>query len=240
MANILRIPANSEIEMMVIRDSVQDKFDVVDFVFDYINAAAFPTAWAYWKMEEMSGTRMDSSGNGHDWPSYNSPGCGTGKLGNALTSSTNSDGLRKDAPDFWPIDINTQFTISFWAKIAINGGIDFNTNMGIWLEGWAGHGIGGYISCNMNWIDIPYTYPADEWMFVVIYHDGTGLYLEINNTAVANSPGAHEREDDLGTTYVFGIASGAMAFDEVGIWLQALTPAQRSQLWNNGAGWSPY
>ena len=239
MTRILRIPANSQAYLTAMRDSAQDKFDVVDYVFPYLNAMDFPAAWAYWKMDESSGTRADATGNGHHLPQSGSPGYDTGKIGNAVISSSNSDGLRLEEIA-WPVTGN--FMIAMWIKIAADGGVDFNSNMGIWAEA-IGSNWYMYAATDACFAESAYIYSLDEWHFICVYHDGVGLYIEIDGVEAASDLGAHGITDPYGVTYIYGLPAGQASWDEVGIWVgdnATAAIARRAELYNGGAGWSPY
>ena len=86
MTNIIKIPANTRMRMKAVRDEAADKFDVVDMSFKFEDAA-FPTPWAYWKMEEDGTDRIDATGNGHDlspWGYTQYPERIAGKIDNAV------------------------------------------------------------------------------------------------------------------------------------------------------------
>jgi hypothetical protein len=97
-------------------------------------------------------------------------------------------------------------------------------------------------------VESDYIY-AEGWHFICLYYDGTGLYLEVDNGLVDSDLGSWEDYGvDLGPWSIWPWvdhsegydASHGVGFDEVGIWLVALTEAQRTYLYNSGAGRTLY
>jgi hypothetical protein len=71
---------------------------------------------AYWKLEEASGTRFDSSGAGINLTAINNPGNAAGKIGNALSTvaaSSQHVGVTNNAAMKWG---GGDFSISYWVK----------------------------------------------------------------------------------------------------------------------------
>ncbi len=110
------------------------------------------------------------------------------------------------------------------------------TTCGYYDAEWVWHEL--FITTDPN----SYTLESDTWHFVCVYYDGTGLYMEIDNVLFGSDLGKHNIPTSP-TRIIVGNAvhSGTQSYiDEAGIWDVALTADQRSQLWNSGAGWSPY
>lgn len=253
MTNILRIPANTQAYLTAIRDAAADKFDVMEFTYQYGNQASFPPAWAYWKMEEASGNRLDSSGNNRtlSLDSGYAVGYDLGILGNCSKFTANNQALIMS--EEWDTRGDTKFTITCWMKMVANAGgthrvLELTSNVVLWMKSdnmtkcyfEAGSESGGAVSWAI--------YDFNVWYFVCVYYDGTGLHLEVNNVEVASDAvvPTFDLVDEFswGGTWVGYPHPSASPptgyFDEVGIWLQALTAGQRAQLYNSGAGWSPY
>ena len=75
---------------------------------------------AYWKMDELSGDRVDSHGVYHLSPYEGDPASGTGKFGNAINfKKTKAKLIHNTVPTNMKININN-FAISCWVNIGNN------------------------------------------------------------------------------------------------------------------------
>lgn len=84
----------------------------------------------YWKMDEDSGSRYDSSGNGNTLTDYNTVGSGSGKYGNAgLFVNTNSEYLRIDDNQSLSSE-NSDLFVSAWIYLNSTGGRDIMAKRG--------------------------------------------------------------------------------------------------------------
>lgn len=203
--------------------------------------AGFAPAWAYWTFDEVTGDYLDVSGNGRTMFRQGAPASVPGIVDQAMSVDTNTKGCSR--PDAWPTA--GHFMIAFWAKLSsVGGGLDFNSNVGIYMEGGAADIQSGYVTTDDRWIDIPAGISTDALHFFVIYHDGTGLFLEVDNVPAANDPGASGFAGPYATSSIYGIPGGIAAVaDECGIWVGAdadTAIAARATLWNGGAGINPY
>lgn len=259
MTNILRIPANSQGYLTAIRDNAVDKFDVVDFTYNYLNSD-FPEAWAYWKLEEASGTRVDSSGNDrHLAPAgANLPDSSTGVLGNQAHFTGNASSQnRLELAECWDPSGDKQFTYSFWVKspeVPLTSYASFiiTSNLSVTIQGAYGdYGEEGLIvTVNTEdpwnlWIsgdpDVYLLPPGVSAHFFIVY-DGVGLYVYVDNVLAMSASGSHGMTANMDVVK-FGMPAHSSVeswVDEFGIWEVALTAEQRAQLYNSGAGWSPY
>lgn len=74
-------------------------------------------AIAYWKMDEASGTRADSTGHGYNLSQVNSVGSTTGKINNAIICDNNLDYIRYTGSG---LSLgNTNYAFSFWTKFSV-------------------------------------------------------------------------------------------------------------------------
>jgi len=270
MTKILRIPANSQAYLLAKRDSARDKFDVTKFVFGYENAAAFPPAWAYWKMEEESGTRYDATegeepyGYTRDLIELNDPiGHSSGKLGNAAHFAE-TDGILQSLGIYYaPTFILTggvHWMYTFWWKHhVISSGDDvsiyFDAGGTLGLDGSFGIEEGNDLGLfYFDWYQVGWQNPTvvnsghivtpDEWHFICLYWNGT-LHLEIDNVLVDSDVGGggmiYNSTPSWGGLYPYGYMNCDL--DDHGWWIgddadEAI--ARRAELYNGGAGWSPY
>lgn len=249
--SIIKLPANSQALVEIVYDKNQSKFDVLSMEYNYMNGAAFPAAWAYYKFEEESGTRYDSSGNGnhlHDGiEGYTPSSNDTGKIGNCIkfVHDDGSPGLYADIS--W-VPSGGLFTFAFWFK-ATGGGssrsaCDINSNIDIDMK-WNADGskFKIVVAGDYYYFATGYDCNPDTWYFIVIYGDGTGVFIDVNNTCVASDTQyGPELVSNYGVTYIAasGYAGQTCWLDELWIGPTCLTSEQRTQLYNGGAGWSPY
>ena len=120
MANIFRIPANSKAYLFATVDEATGKFDVTKLAV-VPRPDPFPTPWGYWKLEEESGNRIDSTGNGHTLTPdgyAHSPTQATGKVGNCaeFVGDGYSDSPHFQISDSFPLGTDQNFTVAFWLK----------------------------------------------------------------------------------------------------------------------------
>lgn len=260
MSRIIRLPANSQAYVKVLRDGNQGTFDAKLMRYGYVNPPAFPAAWAYWKLNEASGSRLDSSGNGrHLTPQGTTlPDSAAGVLGDAAHfTGSNLVQNRLELSECWNPADDAKFTYSFWVKSPAVDGSSYSSfiltsNLSVTIQGAYGfYGSDGLIvTVNTEdpwnlWIGGDpgvYLLPDDTWHHFFIVYDGVGLYVCVDNVLEMSATGTHGMTDNMnivkfGMPDMTGVESWAQHF---GIWTSALTSAQGSQLFNSGAGWSPY
>lgn len=242
-AQIFRIPTSSELYLTAIRDDLDDTFDVIDLTFNYLNDS-FPAAWAYWKMEEESGTRYDATGNdrdlsdteeGTEYGQYMSRA--TGKAGYAIQfdDSVFQGGVRLYR-DGWP-DLTSEnpFSFSVWVNVD-----DTYSGFDLYCGDLTLYFGGEYVySCGWGSAYVDGEATAGGWHHFAVTFDGTTMKLYVDGTMVSESEGTTEC-DPLDTyIYVYGF-EGVVQVDEVGIWTQALAADQITYLYNSGSGRTLY
>jgi hypothetical protein len=208
---------------------------------------------AYWKLDEASGIRFDSVGTNH-LSDNNTVGSAIGKIGNAASFvAANSEYLSSASA---ALDLTGNYSISVWINFTssitsivlgryndgANRGFAIRTSNGEiqFYHAVQGSSEGGFIS---NVINSPPSYNDGTWHHcVATFEIGIGSALYINNTLVGTA-----------NTTTSGISSYTQAFrvgaqdgvpgryytgeaDEIGIWGRVLTPAERTQIYNGGAG----
>lgn len=255
---IIPIAPNTQAYLTARRDVSQDKFDVVDYVFQYANAAPFPSAWGYWKLEETSGSRADSSGNNRSLLEIDNPVTYTadGKINNAAKFPGTDGTLQNLAAAATPA-VNTNWVMSLWIRIhrvatgscegyyEINGGAG-QVSGGYGLNSGQTNGFFYLSAPSSQYVETGNTLTPDVWHFITCGHDGTQLYIEVDGSLVDSDVGANTASGDPGGSFNFGGIypdnKMTIEIDELGLWLDtnSLTPAQRAQLYNSGSGWSPY
>lgn len=247
MTNVLKIPANSQAYLIATRDVAQDKFDVRKFAYDYINAIALPAPWAYWKMNETIGTRIDSTGNGHDLSVHTASGLSyaAGKFGNCAVmvepgvtgpQQLENLGTGMDQSGDKP------FTMACWWKWHDDGGASgypatVNSDAPIWWDIASGN-CGVYCNTDDRYVEDYSTHAQDTWIHTIVVYDGSALNLYTNNVLKQSDAGGSGNDNDSFPLYVYSDgASVTFSLDELIFWDVALTEAQRNQLYNSGAGY---
>lgn len=215
---------------------------------------------SWWKLDEASGTRADSVvASGNDLTDNNTVLFGTGKQGNAADfEQANSEWLsRVSGASLQTGDID--FTVCGWVNIeSIAGGfdpclakkgatasreyqvrLDSATNVFQFLVSSDGS--------TTTTLDYGSTFTTATWYFVIAWHDSVAntINLQVNNGVVASASyasgitaGAGNFQMSYNDWDTVGIYDGLM--DEVAFWKRVLTAAERTYLYNSGAGrtWS--
>lgn len=209
---------------------------------------------AYWKLNEESGTRVDSVGS-NDLADNNTVLYGTGKIGNAADfEDTQSEFLDiADNADLSTGDID--FSGSIWVNIE-SGGLAHIIGKGeetpdtiewwVWLGGdnkpnFAISDDGDVMSDIAAW-GSALTVDGSTWYHIAFYHDATGDEIGIivnDGTPVTTATGGDAPTDRAGP-FQIGFIDGTTYFDglidEAGFWKKVLSSAEITALYNNGDG----
>jgi hypothetical protein len=220
----------------------------LEFVRGPVGGAASPLLndlAAYWKLDETSGTRIDSAGS-NNLTDNNTVGSATGKLGNAASFvAANSEYLSVASTP--GLQSSSAFTLAFWVKPNTLS----PTAQGLLFKGGASPQIEYLIRLNTNTIDFFVNSASDfaevtginttEWWFVVAYYNGTtNLWVQsesgtlLTNTGPAVTHATTTNPLEFGRYWSAAYYSGRI--DEVGIWQRVLTSSERTQLYNSGSG----
>lgn len=205
---------------------------------------------AWWKFNEASGTRINSvlANSALDLTPVNSPGVGTGILGNGVDFTVSNQHLTcSDNALLNPLG-NGDFSIHFWVKFDTapayylfgQGAGNYNLIIGIFsstVQVSLNSGSGG--GANFS-----YSMTSGVWHNVVVTVNRTG-----NNSSfyVDGSPIFTTGTALYGTVYggpliVGNYAGGSFIYapdgimDEVAYWDRVLTPAEVTTLYNGGIG----
>lgn len=210
----------------------------------------------YWKLEEASGTRADSSGRGNDCNVINgAPGNTTGKVGNALAcaSASSQSVERASNSDLQTGDID--FTVAGWINLTTNasnqalvsknssGAIEYALRYVTGTDRFqffvSSNGTGFTNNVIANTFGSP---SLSTWYFVVAWHDSVAntINIQVNNGTVDSGAYALGL---IATAGAFSIGNAKAvswflngAADEVGFWKRVLTAAERTTLYNGGNG----
>lgn len=213
---------------------------------------------AYWKMDEASGTRVDSGSNGQDLTDTTTVPSTTGKISNGGAFEFD-DGEHLTHTDSPTLSVSDQdFTFVCWvnmeSKPAFNGGIISKEGAGdanndeyglYWnatsdrFEISAGNGSAATI-VTANTFGAPST--ATWYMLIFGYEAATDtLFISVNNgTADTGSlnPGPFNSNGDFllgGRTFQPLFAFDGV-IDEVGFWKRLLTSGEKTEIYNSGSG----
>lgn len=208
---------------------------------------------AYWKLEEVSGTRSDSHGTNH-LTDNDTVGQNTGKVGNCA---------------------ETFQVIGEYLGVASNaalqmGDIDFSVACWIFLDAFSinqarliqkgvliSASTTEYVLCITNTSSVQWhvsngttiavaelpsaPFATGTWYFIYAEHDAAAdeIRLSFNNgsfTTAAHAGGAQVAENEFSLLGRSGGTGNDGRMDEVGIWKRKLTAGERASLYNAGSG----
>ena len=209
---------------------------------------------AYWKMDEASGTRVDSV-NAHDLSDTNTVTQATGIVSSAgQFTSANSEYLSvADHADISAGD--TDWSCAFWVYLdSKSASMSF---VGKWNSVAADrewicqydssddrfHAIYRASATQKDVVANKIGSPSTAtWYFIVVWHDATNDQVGIQgNNLTANTSSWNDGvQDGTGPFYV-GTTFGTSAYmngriDEIGFWRKVLTSTEKTDLYNSGAG----
>lgn len=207
---------------------------------------------AYWKMDEVSGTRVDSGGSGLDMTDNNTVGSNTGIITNAAAFvAANSEFLSHvDDPLFSPG--NTDFTFAFWIYPTFTGtaknmfGKIAASNREYYVRHTGGdNGVEFAVSGNGtsdSTVSIGSQFAvANVWYFIVARHDAAAntISLSVNNgtvTSAAHTTGVFDGTADFSIGRNIASPYWEGRIDEFGFWNRVLTADEVTYLYNAGVG----
>jgi hypothetical protein len=204
---------------------------------------------AYWKLDETSSTRFDSTPNSNDLTDNGSVGSGIGKVGNAA-SFNGTNFLSVSSSD---LNANPSITLAFWAKpdnVTIQGlvtkwpnaigqrsyqAIIVSNRYQFWVSG---DGSNASATVVANSYGVPST---GVFQFVVCWYDHTAgtINIQVNDGTVDTTSYSGGIFGGTGIFRVGILGSGSFydgLIDEIGVWNRVLTAAERTQLYNSGSG----
>lgn len=199
--------------------------------------------YAYWKMDEASGNRADSTGRGNTLVDNNTVTSGTGRVGNgAQFTAANSEWLSvNDNPDVSLGD--EDWTFAFWFKQDTLS--NYQTAAGkdnAFLTYADVSGLMVYRSATEVNDEIA-VINSGEWYFVVLWWvaatDTKGW--AVNAGTAGTSSGVAAPTDGTGQFTIGRFPDNAFFYfngiiDEVGLWKRVLTSDERTELYNSGSG----
>lgn len=213
---------------------------------------------SYWKLDEVSGTRVDSHGT-NDLTDNNTVGSTTGKINLAGSFiAANTEFLsRASNSDFQTGNIDYTFTL--WVNIAskpnymgfitkddINASREYLVDYDVVSDRFAfanGTGLNILNTILANNLGSP---SAATWYFIVAWQDVTGnsVNIQVNDGTVdtatrSGTPGTGASAFQLGAFASAGLPLPVDGLiDEVGFWKRILTAQERTDLYNAGNGFA--
>jgi len=206
---------------------------------------------SYWKLQETSGTRVDSRGS-NDLTDNNTVASAAGIIGNSASFiAANDESLTRASFQ----SMSGVFTWSFWfQRPSITNTVGFITKMPAWGNSieyaiYTTGGASGLIDlvvgdgAAQRSVSTASLQSLDTWYFIVAWLDTDKIpRISADNGATnAGSALAGTPASDATSTLYFGDGVGTVVnydgrIDEVGLWSRALTAAERTSLYNSGAG----
>lgn len=212
---------------------------------------------AYWKMDEVSDTRMDATGRGNDLTDNNTVTSNVGRVGQAAQfASANQEYLsRFDNPDLSMGNID--FTIAGWiyldnkadyrvltSKWNVDNGYEYVLRYDPYVSDRfvfevSGNGaLGGIVGVAANNFGAPV---VGQWYWVVGWHDSVNdtLNIQVNNSAVDSisyDAGVYDGTSLFSVGFVHGFFYHDGRVDELGLWKRVLSVEERTALFNAGQG----
>lgn len=210
-------------------------------LFDAPGASALSSTLVnYWKLEEASGTRVDSKGTNNLSPT-NAPNNAVGKKNNAANFVSASNQLLSSATG---PGAGVDWTVSLWANINnITGTKEFYST-----------GAGGnfILRANTNAVQIvargfavtitsTATISSGTWIHVVGRYNTSGNVVGLTLNGVDKTSAAGGANGAATGTFIGDRSAAPTApvdglVDEVATWQRALTTAEITYLYNSGTG----
>lgn len=212
---------------------------------------------SYWKLDETSGTRVDSvTASGNDLTDNNTVTSATGVISNgAFYVAANSEYLSRADNASLSLGADSAFTVSAWVKLVSYNRpiVTKRAGVGAATEYMLNQGLGGGGVFNMVVGDnnghfgsalgstggIP---NLNQLYFVVGWHDPATdvVGIAVNGGAADTVSYATGTFDGGGEFRLGGDQGGSSLMDglidEVGFWGRVLTAQERTDLYNSGAG----
>lgn len=212
---------------------------------------------AYWKMDEVSGTRIDSAptGSPQDLVDVNTVTSVAGKIGNAAFFTAANQELLSHT-DTTQLSVNdSAFTISAWVKhttlvgdqmIAAHWTVASNErSWRLWFNSAAGRYTFSVSPDGISAVEVSATLfgaPAtNTWYLVagIMNTNANTISIAMNgtvNNSLAHATGIHDSSGQfmIGARETSNWMDGQI--DEVGFWNRVLTTAELSELYNASAG----
>lgn len=216
---------------------------------------------AYYKLDESSGNAIDVLGTSDLTASASAPGATTGKVGGCRTFAAASSQMFSRADNAALSTGDIDYTLAMWVYLASKPvatmdmlsrydvlNLALREYLFVWnaisdrFEFYITNTGGSNNVVTANNFGAPST---GTWYFVVAWHDAAGNTVNISvNNGTANSAATTMSPSDTAVATTLGGRTGIATrywdgrLDEVGFWKRVLTAAERTTLYNGGAGLS--
>ena len=218
----------------------------------------------YWKMDEVSGTRVDATANDNDLADNNTVGSATGIINlGADFESDNSEYLSITDATQVGLDITGDFSASYWLKVeeapATNnadvilgkwdsGGVNERAFYTIYRDTGGTKYLGMALSSdgtggNSDTVLVAQTLTPGTLYHVVITFDVSSGTMEafVDGSSIGTDTTAIGSIFDTPAPFTIGAAGNPSNYfdgiiDEVGVWSRILTDDEVEDLYNGGSG----
>lgn len=209
---------------------------------------------SYWKLDEASGTAIDSKG-ANDLTAVNNPLGVTGKINNGREFVRTSGKYLNNAAPVGLAPTTNDFSFSCWLKspttpnyrTIINYGAQANTNSYLWIYNSTNiiniefhNGVGSFTKLSSG-ISITTNFQH----FVFVFNRAGNLVIYVNNvnsfsSSISSKTGSISPSGSFYLGTYQNSASSTYCYDgvidEAGWWSRALATAEITALYNGGAG----
>ena len=233
-------PALADIE-----NKYQNRFDDPTYYGSHSSLSTGLIGW--YKLNELSGVRRNSAGDGTDMADNNTVGSTTGIIeGGADFVSSNFEYLSLTSTQAATFDIDGSFSFSLWLNLDST-----STHMDIvkmWDSGQHKFRLIRLSSSYLrfytrnatgteHYLDAGSLLSAGQWYHIVcVYEEGTNKTIYINNVG-NSSPSVPDIVASQDSTMTLGGSAWLNGnMDEFGFWSRALTSSEVSALYNGGDG----
>jgi len=217
-------------------------------------SSLYADLFGYWKLDEISGSRLDSSGNGLTLTDNNTVTSAAGKLHGLaaqFTIATSESLSRANETAIQAGDVD--WTWACWIypdsvglahQYFISKG-GFAVDYELELSG--ADLIGQYWNGSYSQVfTIGSAVPAGAWSRIVFWHDSVAntLNLQLNNDTVRSAATVSVATTTTDPLYFGRRGSGGSFYGgrigDMAFWKKALTSAERLEHWNGGSGFALY
>lgn len=241
--------------------SVADRFPALPLVSQrppVSSASTLNTSLiSYWKLDEASGTRVDSepTGTPQDLTDNNTVNQTNGVIGSAawFIAANSEDLTRSDSADLDLLD--EDWSISAWAYLDTTGAnrsivakytttgnqrgyaLIYSSSASRWQAIVSSNGV-NTVTLNANTFGAP---SISTWYHLVLIHDSVNNLLRIIVNGTEDSVSYGTGVFDSTSNFYIGNAGFSGAYhngkiDEVGIWRKVLSASEITELRNSGSG----